>query len=63
MNSRDIEALIRQALEGANEDEQDRHEEELGDHQAPRQQSRPIALNDDAALARIIGGALNTNNF
>ena len=63
MNSRDVEALIRKALEGANEDEQDRRDEELGDHQAPRQASRPIALNDDAALARIIGGALNTNNF
>lgn len=63
MNSRDVEALIRKALEGANEDEPDRHDEELGDHQASRQQSRPIALNDDAALARIIGGALNTNNI
>ncbi|WP_426118476.1 hypothetical protein [Kocuria sp. LHG3120] len=63
MNGKDVEALIRKALEGANEAEHDRHTEGLDDHQAPRQQSRPIALNDDAALARIIGGALNTNNF
>lgn len=59
----DIETLLRKALENVNQDEQDPHDEELGDHQAPRQQARPIALNDDAALARIIGGALNTNNF
>ncbi|MCM3484075.1 hypothetical protein [Kocuria rosea] len=59
----DIETLLRKALENANQDEQDRHDNELGDHQAPRQQSRPIALNDDAALARIVGAALNTNNF
>ena len=62
MNSRDVEALIRMALGGANEDERDRHEEKLGDHQAPRQQSRPIALNNDEALAAVVGGALN-NNF
>lgn len=59
----DIETLLRKALENANQVEQDEHEEKLGDHQAPRQQSRPIALNDDAALAAIVGAALNTNNF
>lgn len=59
----DIETLLRKALENANQDEQDNHEEKLGDHRAPRQQARPIALNDDAALARIVGAALNTNNF
>ncbi|MHC5557686.1 hypothetical protein [Kocuria sp. U4B] len=64
MNSRDVEDLIRQALEGANQDEQDRHTEGLDDYQAPRRQSRAIALNDDAALARIVGGALNNStNF
>ncbi|GAB2624410.1 hypothetical protein GCM10009696_32680 [Kocuria himachalensis] len=56
----DIETLLRKTLENANQDE---HEEKLGDHQAPRQQARPIALNDDAALAAIVGAALNNNNF
>lgn len=58
MNRLDLENQIRAALEGHD----DGIERPDAAHQAPTT-GRPIALNDDAALARIIGGTLNQNNL
>lgn len=55
MNSRDVENLVRKALEGHKDD----HQEPDDDYQ-PRNTSRAaIPLNDDAALAAIVLGAVN----